>query len=53
MRMFQVCIPQLQQELAGLKMQTSNVNGWLTDAVLTKPATVSATCATALAGAVH
>ena len=50
MHMFQVCIPQVQQELAGLTLQTSNTNGWLTNASLTRPASVSQACNRALAG---
>ena len=47
-RMFQVCLPQLRQELDGLKLQTMGVNGWLTGASLLKPAAMSAACSHAL-----
>ena len=50
MNMLHVCIPQLQQEIAGLKLQTSNTNGWLTNAFLNRPVSVSQACARALAG---
>lgn len=48
--MLRVCVPQLQQELAGLKVQTTNVTGWLTGASLIKPAALTPACAQALAG---
>lgn len=46
--MFQVCLPQLRQELEGLKLQTMGVNGWLTGATLLRPAAMSAACSRAL-----
>ena len=33
------CNAQLQQELAALRLQTTNVNGWLTGVTLTRPVT--------------
>jgi len=48
--MLQVCVPQLRAELEGLKLQTGNVNGWLTGALLLKPAVMSAACQHALSG---
>ncbi len=50
MRMLQVCVPQLQQEVAGLKLRTSDTNGWLTNAFLERPASVSQACSRALGG---
>ena len=50
MQMLQVCIPQLRQEVAGLKLRTSDTNGWLTNAFLERPASVSQACSRALGG---
>jgi len=49
--MLQVCTAQLEQALAGLGLRTSNVNGWVTGAALTKPAVISQACWSALTAA--
>jgi septal ring factor EnvC (AmiA/AmiB activator) len=49
-RALQACIPQLQQQVVRLKLRTYNVNGWLTGAVLTNPASISPGCAHTLLG---
>lgn len=36
------CIPQLQRQLATLRLETTDVNGWLTGATLTRPGLSSA-----------
>ncbi len=41
MQKFQVCVPELQQEINGLNVNTSNQNGWLTSAYLNNPTIVS------------
>jgi hypothetical protein len=51
--MLQVCVPQLRAELEGLKLQTGNVNGWLTGALLLKPVAMSAACQQALSSPGH
>jgi uncharacterized coiled-coil protein SlyX len=46
----QACIPQLQTELARLNVKTTNLNGWLIGAVLTRPISLSPGCAHTLRG---
>jgi len=47
----QVCVPELQQELSGLKVQTTTRrNGALKSAALTNPTLISADCVTTLTG---
>jgi regulator of replication initiation timing len=47
----QVCVPELQQELSGLKIQTTKRrNGALKSAVLTNPTIVSQDCVSTLTG---
>lgn len=45
-----VCIPQLQQEMNGMAVQTSNTNGYLTNAYLSNPTIISQNCTKTLAG---
>ena len=47
---FQVCVPELQQEINGLNINTANQNGWLTSAYLNNPTIVSSTCNKTLNG---
>jgi hypothetical protein len=46
--MLAVCLPQLQQEVAGMTIQTQDTSGWLTGAALVKPTVMSGACASAL-----
>jgi chromosome segregation ATPase len=47
----QTCVPELQQELSGLKIQTTTrTNGALTSAGLTNPTIISRSCTSTLTG---
>ena len=46
----QVCVPELQQEILGLKIQTTRGNGSLRSAALSNPTIISQDCATTLSG---
>lgn len=50
MRMYKVCIPELQQQINGMTVQTSNNGGYLTDAYLQNPTIVSSDCTKFLNG---
>jgi hypothetical protein len=52
---FQLCVPQLQQEINGLNVQTSwqGAGGWLTSAYLQNPTIVSADCSKLLNTSSH
>jgi hypothetical protein len=45
-----ICIPQLQQEMGGLSVQTANNSGWLTEAYLQNPTIISQNCSKMLSG---
>jgi ribosomal protein L37E len=47
---FQVCVPELQQEINGLNINTSSQSGWLTSAFLQNPTIVSSNCNKTLNG---
>jgi hypothetical protein len=47
---FQVCVPELQQEINGLNINSSTQNGWLTSAYLSNPTIISSTCNKTLNG---
>jgi len=44
------CLPQLQQQVDGLNVKTTNVGGWLTSATLSNPTAVSKACAQTVFG---
>lgn len=45
-----VCIPELEQQIEGLNVNTSNQNGWLTSASLANPTIISSNCIKVLDG---
>jgi hypothetical protein len=47
---FQVCVPELQQEINGMNVNTSNTGGFLTSAFIDNPTIISTTCSKTLNG---
>ena len=47
---YNVCIPQLQQEIGALNVNTQNTNGYLTDAYLQNQTIISSNCQKILYG---
>lgn len=50
MQKLTTCIPEMQQEIGGLNVNTSSQNGWLTTAFLQNPTIVSSNCTKVLNG---
>jgi hypothetical protein len=50
---YKICVPQLQQEITSLNIQSSTQGGFLTSAYIQDPTIVSSNCAGLLNGASH